>query len=275
MSKLRPLYVIIPGIVLIIGAICVFAFVLLPPVNEQIKTVTEERDKEKGVAETRPQVEARLEEAERKLDEQTAKLTTYMRTRSIPISTYQPVEAMIKFWYELQEDLAPALEEYIESSGCRIISGAALPAPTMAPPTLGPSNFIRIPQSGALNFTVRGTMEEIRKLYTSLNKFERVATIEPLDLTPVGSGEELDANVNIVVYILAEGPEGGGGAAPGAAPGAGPTMGPSMGPGMGPSAAAPSMGPGAGGGPAGGPPAGGAEETGGGKGAEDMHMGEV
>ena len=120
---------------------------------------------------------------------------------------------MIKYWYELQEDLAPALEEYIEASGCRIIQGAALPAPTMSPPTLGPSNFIRIPQQGALSFTVQGSMEELRKLYTSLNEFDRVATIAPLNLRPVGNGDELEATVDITVYVLAEGPEGGGGAA--------------------------------------------------------------
>ncbi|MBM3472230.1 MAG: hypothetical protein FJX75_03020 [Armatimonadetes bacterium] len=268
MSKLRPIYVLIPGVVLIIATICVFVFVLLPPVNKEIQKVTQDRDTEQAKADERPQAEKRLEDAERKLKEQTIKLERYMKTRSIPISLYLPMEAMIKFWYELQEDLAPSLEKYIESSGCRIIRGAALPAPQMAPPIPGASNFIRIPQSGALQFTVQGTEAELRKLYTSLNQFDRVATIEPLSLQPIGGGEELQAEVAVVVYILAEGPEGaaaapaGGAAAPGA--GAAPGM-----PGMMGGPGAPGAGPPGGG--AAGPKGGGApkgDEGGGGAGSK-------
>jgi len=283
MSKLRPIYVLIPGVLLVAAAIGVFLFALLPPVNKDIEKMVADRDTEQAKADELDKVEKRLADAERKLEEQTAKLEGFMKSRSIPLSLFQPNEAMIKYWYELQEDLAPALEEYIEASGCRIIQGAALPAPQMAPPTLGASNFIRIPQSGSLGFTVQGTMEELRKLYTSLNQFKRVATIEPLDLRPVGSGEELEANVSMVVYLLAEGPEGGGAAAApamGGAPGAGPgmmgpgAMGPgAMGPGaMGPGAMGPGapgmMGPGAAKGgsgpPAAGPKGGGGDDAGGG-----------
>lgn len=281
MSKLRPLYVLIPGIVLIVAVICVFVFVLLPPVNKEIQKVASERDQEQAKADQKPQVEARLAEAERKLKEQTAKLERYMESRSIPISLYQPNEAMIKFWYELQEDLAPAIEEYIEASGCRIIQGAALPAPQMAPPTLGPSNFIRIPQSGSLSFTVQGTMEELRKLYTNLGQFKRVATIEPLSLRPVGTGEELQADVSFVVYILAEGPEGAGAAAA-PAMGAGGMGMPGMGSGMPMMGMGGPGGPGGAGAPGAGPPAGppavgsklGKEEGGGGLGRKGADVGE-
>jgi hypothetical protein len=268
MSKLRPLYVLIPGVILIIAVICVFAFVLLPPVSKEIQKVDQKRATEQAKADTKPQAEKRLADAERKLEDQTIKLRRYQDTRSIKLSLYQPNEAMIKYWYELQEDLAPELERYIEASGCRIIRGAALPAPSMNRPTLGPSNFIRVPDSGALSFTVQGTMQELRKLYTSLNQFKRVATIEPLTLRPVGSGEELEATVNIVVYILAEGPEGAAAAPAGGAPGgmAG-GMGGGMGGGMmGPGMSGPPPGAGA---PKGAPPpgpskGGGGDDAGGG-----------
>jgi len=276
MSKLRPIYVLIPGILLVGIAIGVFLFVLLPPVKSDIAKMVGQRDQERSKAEQKAQVEKRLADAERKLEEQTAKLERFMKSRSIPLSLFQPNEAMIKYWYELQEDLAPALEEYIEASGCRIIQGATLPAPQMAPPTLGPSNFIRIPQSGGLSFTLQGTMAELRKLYTGLNQFRRVATIEPLDLRPVGSGEELEANINVVVYLLAEGPEGAAGgaaAAPGAAGGAAPGMPGMMGPGgpsmMGPGSGPPGAGPGGPKGPSGGPPAIGSKAGGGDEGGGD------
>jgi len=259
MSKLRPIYVLIPGVVLIIAAVCVFVFVLLPPVNKEIEKVTQERDTEQAKADERPQAERRKADAERKLKEQTIKLERYMKTRSIPISLYLPTEAMIKYWYELQEDLAPSLEKYIEASGCRIMQGAALPAPSMAAPTLGPSNFIKV---GPLSLTVQGTAAELRKLYTNLNQFERVATIEPLDLRPVGGGEELEANISVTVYILAEGPEGAA-AAPAAGAAAGPAGGPMQGMGTmgGPTAGPPAGAPSA-------PKGGGASDEGGGAGSK-------
>jgi len=269
MSKLRPIYVLIPGVVLVIATICVLVFVLLPPVNSEIQKVSQERDQEQAKADERPQAEKRKADAERKLKDQMLKLERYMKTRSIPISFYLPTEAMIKFWYELQEDLAPSLEKYIESSGCRIIQGAALPAPQMSPPTVGPSNFIRIPQSGALQFTVQGTAEELRKLYTGLNQFDRVATIEPLNLRPIGGGEELEAEVGIVVYILAEGPEGAAAAAPGAAAGGAPGGMPAGGMMMGaPGAGPPGAGPPGASAPKGGAPKGGDEGGGGLKGRD-------
>lgn len=233
MSKLRPIFVIIPGVLLVIIVVCVFAFVLLPPVNKDIKAKEADRDTEMAKADEREDVEERKADAERNLEEQQAKLDHYMATRSIPISAYQPVQMMITLWFELQEDLAPALEEFIEASGCRIVQGAALPAPEMQKPMLGPSNFLQIPQSGSLSFRVQGTTDELRKLYASLSAFRRVATISNFDLL-AAAGDELEVGFDLTVYLLAEGPEGGGGGAPAGAGGAGmPDMGmPGMGMGM-------------------------------------------
>ncbi len=241
MSKLRPIFVIIPGVLLIIIVVCLFAFMLLPPVNKEIEKVEGERDTEMAKANEKESVEKRLADAEENLEKQQAKLDRYMQTRSIPLSGYQPVQMMIALWFELQEDLGPALEEFIEASGCRIVQGAGLPAPEMQKPTLGPSNFLRIPESGTLSFRVQGTMEELRKLYASLSTFERVATISDFDLTQA-TGDELEASFNLTLYLLAEGPEGAGRAAaagpgapggPGMMPGGPMMMGEGMGPGMG------------------------------------------
>jgi len=232
MSKLRPIFVIIPGVLLVIIVVCVFAFVLLPPVQKDIKAKEADRDTEMAKANEREAVEKRKADAERNLDEQQAKLDHYMATRSIPISAYQPVQMMITLWFELQEDLAPAIEEFIEASGCRIVQGAALPAPEMQKPTLGPSNFLQIPQSGSLSFRVQGTTDELRKLYASLSAFKRVATISNFDLTPA-PGDELEASFDLRVYLLAEGPEGGGGGGAPAGGGGAPGMPGMGGPGMG------------------------------------------
>jgi hypothetical protein len=245
MSKLRPIYVIIPGVLLVIIVVCVFAFVLLPPVKDEIAEREAERDKEMAKANEEDAVRERLADAEKNLEEQQAKLDRYMETRSIPISAYQPVQMMIAMWFELQEDLPPEIEEFIEASGCRIVQGAGLPAPEMEKPSLGPSNFLRIPGSGALSFRVQGTMEEIRRLYASLNTFKRVATISNFDLTSA-TGDELEVGFDFTVYLLAEGPEGGGGGGGGGggAPGGGMMMPGGPGMGSGPPMGMPGTGPG-------------------------------
>jgi len=230
MSKLKPLYVIIPGALLPIIVICVFAFVLVPPVTKQIDDVTKQRNARRDKAQEETKVKERLRLAKENLDTQQKDLDRYMRTRSIALSTYQPVQAMIALWFEYQEDLKPVVEDFIQASGCQIVQGAALPAPEMKKPTLGPSNFLRV---GTLNLRVRGNMAQLRKLYTSLSTFKRVGTIGILDLTPT-AGDELEATIPLTIYILGEGPETAAaapaaGGAPGM-PGAGPPGMPGAGP---------------------------------------------
>ena len=70
MSKLRPIFVIIPGVLLVIIVVCVFAFVLLPPVNKDIKAKEADRDTEMAKADERDDVEERKADAERNLEEQ-------------------------------------------------------------------------------------------------------------------------------------------------------------------------------------------------------------
>jgi len=215
-SKLKPMYVIIPGAILPLIVICVFLFVLLPPVDKQIGDVTKQRDSRKQKAEQKQQAEQQLRLAKENLAKQTAKLDQYMRTRSIALSTYQPVQAMIALWFEYQEDLKPVVEAFIDQSGCQLVGGDSLPAPEMKKPTLGQSNFLTVK---TLNLRVRGTMAELKKLYSSLKTFKRVGTINLLQLTPM-AGEELEATVPLTIYILAEGPEAAAApAAPAGAPG--------------------------------------------------------
>ncbi len=241
MSKLKPIYVIIPGAILPILVLCVFLFVLLPPVNRQIADVTKQRDSREQKAQTKSRAEDDLRLAKENLAKQTAKLDQYIQTRSIALSTYQPIQAMIALWFEYQEDLKPVVEDFIAASGCRIVQGAPLPSPEMKTPTLGPSNFLQLP---TLNLQVRGTMAELKKLYTSLKSFKRVGTISSLQLTPT-AGDELEAAIPLTIFILAEGPAAAAAPAAGAA-GAPMAAGGMMGPGMGGAAPGPSSAPKAG-----------------------------
>jgi hypothetical protein len=251
MSKLRPLYVIIPGVLLVVIVVCVFMFVLMPPVREEIASLKGRLETATAKANERDQRERELAAAKADLKDQQAKLDHYIDTRGVHISTYQPVPAMVALWYELQDDLPPAIETFLESTGCTIQSGFALPAPQIQKPTLGPASFMRIPQQGGFSVTVRGTEEQIRDLYTSLGNFDRVATISGLTLQPVGNGDKLDASFTMTIFLLAEGPAAAPAAAApggmGAMGGAMGPMGPGAGPGAAPSAAPPSGAPSGGG----------------------------
>jgi len=261
MQKLRPLYVLIPGILLTVIVICLFVFVFVPPIKEVRDDYAKKRDDEKTVAETQPQAEDRLARAVENLKVQSAKLAHYINTRGVKISTYQSVPAMVAHWYELQEDLPPAIEEYLESTGCTVVSGFALPAPKIEEPTLGPASFMRLPAQGGFPVTMRGSEEQLRELYTNLKEFRRVATISGLSVNPVGNGDKLEASFSMTIYLLAEGPSDAGGGGAAAGPGGG---------GMG----MPQM-PGAPPGGAGGPPGGGSGMGGGGGGPMSPDAGDA
>lgn len=218
---------------------------------------------------------AQLADVTRQWKEAQEKVQRVMEARSIPLSFYMPIEAMIAVAYEYRHDLGPVLTKWLESTGCTITSTIALPAPPGSPPSASGGFF---PEGTSLSVSVHGTLEQIRALYESLSKCPRILTISGLALRPESDGT-MDASFALSVYLLVEAPASAAAAAPAAGGGGGmPGMGGGM-PGMGGSM--PGMGggmPGMGGsmpgmsGPAGG--AGGAaapgakagkEETGGGE----------
>jgi hypothetical protein len=190
-----------------------------------------------------------LAEVTKQWKEAQAKVQHFMEIRSIPLSFYMPIEAMITLAYEYRHDLGPVMTKWLESTGCQIASSISLPAPPGTPPAPS-SGFYPLGQNIAV--TVRGTMDQIRALYESLDKCPRILTLTGFSLRPE-RGDLMSASFTLSAYLLVESPPGaaapaagapGGGAPGGGAPGMGGGMpgGSGMGgPGMGGSG----MGPGA------------------------------
>ena len=232
MGKLPPWVIILIGLVLVIG-ISVGAFLkFIKPANAVLAAVQADLQTQKQKAETKPAVEQQLAEvtdewlaAERKLDR-------VKETRSIRISYGHPFNAMAAaLWPELRGNLAKAIEEWIEGQGVKIVSGASLPPPPYTPELPPENGFFK---AADITLGVEGSLANIEKLYRSLSKFPRIATINSLSLT--SQGDTIQAQLPLTIYLLVEtsavspgagavGGMGGVGAAGGMAPGPGGAMG--------------------------------------------------
>ncbi|MCX7599082.1 MAG: hypothetical protein N2512_09480 [Armatimonadetes bacterium] len=254
-----PLFVIpIVAVLLVVGISFATNKYYVTPLRDQLAKKQQEymglKQKADGLASALKQ----LEDTTRQWKEAHAKLQHLMMTRSIPLSFYMPVEAMITLAYELRHDLGPVMTKWLESTGCTIESSVALPAPPGTPPLPPANGFYQVtPQP--LTITVRGKLAQIEQLYRSLKNCPRVVTISGLDLRRgPGPGDDMLGSFTLNVYLLVETPPG---AAMPAAAGAAGAEGPGMGmlgapggmPGM-PGGGAPGMGPGMGAGPGGAPP---------------------
>jgi Tfp pilus assembly protein PilO len=240
-----PIFVIPLVAVVLIGGLSFGAHkMLIVPKKETLAAKEKELSDLETKARQLDSVKRQLAEVEQKWMQANRDLQHIMETRSIPLSFAMPIEAMLTIAYELRHDLGPVLTQWIESTGCEIVSGASLPAPPGSPPPPPPTGFVTIADN--LSITVRGTLEQLETLYKSLNQCPRILTVKGLSMKAEGTA--MSATVPLTVYLLAEVPPGAAAAAA-AAPGA-PGM---MGPGM-PGAPAMPGGPEAPGGPAAGPP---------------------
>lgn len=198
-----PVFVIPIVAVVLIGGFSFAAHKMM--VAPRAKTLADKQKELDSLKQKAAQLEAKQRELEQ-VKEQWQKaqedLQQLQKTRSIPVSFALPVEAMIALTYELRHDLGPVLTQWIESSGCEITSSVALPGPPGSPPAPPPSGFYPIATN--LTITVRGSLEQIEKLYNSLSECPRVLTIGGLSLQP--EGDTMVAQVPLNVYLLVETP---------------------------------------------------------------------
>jgi len=236
MGRIPTFVIIIIGVVLVIGLSALMFFMVLKPEQQKLAEAVKQYEEEKAVADRLPQATAQLEQVTAEWLAKQAQLKELMRTRSIPISFAHPATAMIALWYEYREDLPPLIQRWIESTGCRIESSASFPAPPMTPPAPPPSGFMQIPEGQTITLTIAGDLASLERLYRSLNRFQRIVTVNQLIIQ--GEGDNLRAQVPFKFYLLAEvpaaaaapapsgGPPGGPpGGAPGGAPGVAPSEG--------------------------------------------------
>lgn len=266
-----PLFVIpVVAVVLVVGMSFATNKYYIAPLRDQLAKKQQEYMGLKQKAGALASALKQLEDTTRQWKEAHAKLQELMMTRSIPLSFYMPVEAMITLAYELRHDLGPVMTKWLESTGCTIESSVSLPAPPGTPPLPPPNGFYPIAQN--LSITVRGKLGQIEQLYKSLKNCPRVVTISGLDLRRgPGAGDDMVGSFTLNLYLLVETPPGAAMAGAAGMPGAGAVgmgMPGAVGgmPGM-PGGGAPGMGPGMGAGPGGAPTGiGGAPAAAGGRG---------
>lgn len=229
MGRIPTWAVILIGVFLLVGTGVLVFMLMIKPAQAALSDAEAKLAEEQKVADRLETAEANLEEVTEKWLKAQDELQELREARSIPISFGHPAGAMIALWYEYRHDLVPLIEDWVQSSGCTIESGASFPPPPMTPPAPPPSGFMQIPGGQTITLTISGTLNEIERLYRSLDQFERVVTISDLVLAPTEPGSDtLESQIALKIYLLVEAPPG---AAP--APAAGPGGGmPGMEPGM-------------------------------------------
>jgi Tfp pilus assembly protein PilO len=222
LGKVPTYALFIAAVVLIAAIVVLMEWKLIRPQRESLAQLQEQIAAEEQVAAQRPQAEAELAKVEVEWIQAQARMEELQRTRSLPVSLYQPIGAMIAMWYEYREDLPRVTKKWIDSTGIILDSSITFPTPDMAPPPTPAGGFIAVP--GPSSLTVRGTLQQIQRFYTSLHDYERIVTIGGLQLS--GEGEALSAQVPISIYLLVEAPAaatgGGGPGEPAEGPGGGP-----------------------------------------------------
>ncbi len=201
-GKVPTFAIFIGAAVLVVAIVVLMQFKFIKPQKEQLAKLQEELASEEGVAAERPQAEKRLAEVQTQWEEAQVRLQQLRDTRSFPISTYQPIGAMIALWYEYREDLPRVTKEWIDSTGVTLNSSVSFPTPDMAPPSVPGGGFIALP--GPTSLSISGTLAQIEGFYSSLSNYTRVAAISGLTLS--GEGDALNATVPVSLYLLIETP---------------------------------------------------------------------
>lgn len=202
MGKIPPLAIIGIVLVLVIAVSAGAYFKLIKPKQAELAELKTELEKQEQKA-------AQLEDTEQELEEVTAQwltaqveLAKLRQERGIPMSFAHPLPALFaSLWPELRTDLPKAIEEWVETQGVTITSGANLPAPPSTPPSAPSNGFMH---AASISLGIQGTLSEVETLYRSLDTFPRIATINSLSL--VGEGGTINATVPMEVYLLVEVP---------------------------------------------------------------------
>ncbi|MHB8995797.1 MAG: hypothetical protein ACYC63_11145 [Armatimonadota bacterium] len=205
MGKIPTIAIIAIVVVLIIGISVAAFYFLIKPKQEELAGLKEKLAAEQAVVAQESTARAELAAVNAAWLKAQQELAALRERKSIPISMYMPLLAMTSMWYELREDLPKVVTNYLTSQGVTIQSGASMPAPQLAPPTVPSSGFLQVPEGQSLTLAVTGTLANIEKVYSNLGQMPRIATIGALNLT--GTGERLTATFPMTLYIIVEGAE--------------------------------------------------------------------
>ena len=205
MGKVPTIAIVAIAAVLVIGISVAAFYLLIKPKKEALTKLRTDLAAEQAVVDQKAQAEADKAAVDAAWLKAQNELEALRERKSIHISMYMPLLAMTAIWYEYRDELPKAVQKYLEDQGVTIEQGASIPAPPLTPPTVPSTGFMQVPGNSPLNLTVRGTLEQIQRVYQNLAQLPRVATIGSLSLS--GTGRQLTATFPLSLYILVEGAE--------------------------------------------------------------------
>lgn len=205
MGKVPTIAIIAAAVVLIIGISVAAFYFLIKPKQKELADLRVQLKAQLDIVALKPTALADKAAVDSKWLTAQTELIAVRQRKSIPISMYMPLLAMTSMWYEYRDDLPKVVSAYLNSQGVTIQSGASMPAPSLAPPTVPASGFLQVPEGQVLNLTVAGSLANIERVYANLAQIPRIATIGALNLS--GTGERLTATFPMTLYIIVEGAE--------------------------------------------------------------------
>ena len=205
MGKIPTIAVIAAAVVLVIGISVASFYFLIKPKQKELNDLRGQLKEQLDIVAQGPTALAQQKTVNAAWKKAMDELIALRQRKSIPISMYMPLLAMTSMWYEYRDDLPKVVSAYLNSQGVTIQNGAAMPAPSLAPPNVPASGFLQVPEGQVLNLTVAGTLANIERVYANLAQIPRIATIGALNLS--GTGERLTASFPMTLYIIVEGAE--------------------------------------------------------------------
>jgi len=202
MGRIPPVAVVAIALVLIIGIAVGAFFKLIKPAQATLSDVQAELKKEQEKADALEDTQDELTKVTGRWLGADTKLQKLMDRRSIKLSFGQPLPALFaSLWPEMRRNLANTVEEWVESQGVTITSGASIPAPPALPPAPPTNGFYQVAE---INLGIEGTLSQIEKLYRALPEFPRIGVISSLSL--LGEGDTISGTLPLTIYLLVEVP---------------------------------------------------------------------
>ena len=196
-----PTFVLFIVTFVLVAAIVVLVQIkMIKPAQEQLESLKGQLDQEEAVAARAATADAEKAQVTDEWLQAQARLQELQDTRSFPISSYQPLGAMIALMYEYRHDLPRVTQEWLDGTDITLNTAMTFPQAAADPPQIPPNGFIEV--GSTFNLSVSGSLQQIEDFYSSLSQYKRIATIGGLDLS--GDGDMLTATVPLRIYLLAE-----------------------------------------------------------------------
>jgi len=201
-SKIRWQHIIIIG-----ATVCALLgvgiyFLLIKPVQEQVKVVDDKLRASLKIVALEGPTQMAFDAAVNEVSAIQSQLARYENSKMPNLSLAKRDKGMIDLWIEQVEVLGPILERWGSKGGVRLASAVNIPAPPTNPNEID-ANVIKIPIG---KFEVEGDFRSIMKHIGEWNKCPRLVQIDRPSVS--GTSPQLKASYEVTVYIFPRGAAG-------------------------------------------------------------------